>query len=751
MPSPSPHSSHSASCHAGAKTVSLNVLTSAAASAPKVKKSRASFWRVVSLLVVHVLMGAHLLHWWASGRDDGVRETLAPIEPSEAMFLVKDGNLTLGAIFLGSAVVSTLLLGRWFCGWGCHIVALQDLCAWMMKKIGIHPKPFRTRLVLWGTLVMAFYMFLWPALHRWVLTPWLGESLPHYFGRSAPWPGLETHLHVEDLWSTFAAVPVAIPFLFVCGFVVVYFLGAKGYCTYGCPYGALFAPADTFAPARIVVNDNCEQCGHCTAVCTSNVRVHEEVRDFGAVVDPGCMKCLDCVSVCPNHALSFGLSRPALLAKPRDLDAAARREEHPRGSPRYDLSLGTELLLFAIWIAVLWGIRGTLDWVPLLFASGLAALATFGVAKTWSMFREPNVRAQNLQLKLKGRMRPMGVLLALVTLGLLGASVWSGYVRMYLRDTAAVDHYHMMRAITANGKNMLDPSYTPTDEITRLATSVRAKLTRSDSPSRGGIGWTISPADLARLSQAQFALKDTKAGEASYIELLIRESPQNMQIASELLQIMMARGASLDEINKTLDRVIAEHPKPGAVMLSKAYLVAMEAAELGQRGEAPASAAKFEESRVWIRKALSDGVATDVRILAEANRMLHLSGARDEAAKGWDAAIAARPRVAYLPLARARTLLETQEFAAAEAVLREALVKHPKDDAIVGLLSQLLESKGAAAESATLRATLNQPPEGEGAMKAVLAVFTLIIAIPPIIAIVGGLRRLMPKRKLAMI
>ena len=31
------------------------------------------------------------------------------------------------------------------------------------------------------------------------------------------------------------------------------------------------------------MTDACEGCGHCTAVCSSNVRVHAEVRDFGLV------------------------------------------------------------------------------------------------------------------------------------------------------------------------------------------------------------------------------------------------------------------------------------------------------------------------------------------------------------------------------------------------------------------------------------------------------------------------------------
>ena len=42
-------------------------------------------------------------------------------------------------------IAVTLVFGRVFCGWGCHLVALQDLCGWMMKKLGIRPKPFRFR------------------------------------------------------------------------------------------------------------------------------------------------------------------------------------------------------------------------------------------------------------------------------------------------------------------------------------------------------------------------------------------------------------------------------------------------------------------------------------------------------------------------------------------------------------------------------------------------------------------------------
>src|SRR5207249_10248147 len=71
-------------------------------------------------------------------------------------------------------------------------------------------------------------------------------------------------------------------------------------------------------PGKIRVTDACNQCGHCTATCTSNVLVHAEVKQYGMVVDPGCMKCMDCISVCPNDALYFGFGKPA-IATPKSI------------------------------------------------------------------------------------------------------------------------------------------------------------------------------------------------------------------------------------------------------------------------------------------------------------------------------------------------------------------------------------------------------------------------------------------------
>ncbi|MBK8270546.1 MAG: 4Fe-4S binding protein [Planctomycetes bacterium] len=106
------------------------------------KKSRAGRWRLYVLGAVHVLMIGHFLHWlWAD-------QTLTPIEPSESMETIRQGYINMGFIFFSLAILATLILGRWVCGWGCHLVAYQDLTLWLLKKLRLRPKPFRTRFLL---------------------------------------------------------------------------------------------------------------------------------------------------------------------------------------------------------------------------------------------------------------------------------------------------------------------------------------------------------------------------------------------------------------------------------------------------------------------------------------------------------------------------------------------------------------------------------------------------------------------------
>jgi tetratricopeptide (TPR) repeat protein/NAD-dependent dihydropyrimidine dehydrogenase PreA subunit len=433
-----------------------------------IRKSKAGARRAIVLVVVQALIAVHIAHWMSTGR------TMTPLEPSEAMQFSKASVVNAGLIFFALTIASTFLLGRWFCGWACHLVALQDGSRWLLEKIGLRPRPANLGIlgaVPWAAFV---YMFLAPVI----------QKLIH----GAPVAASGMRLTTDRFWATFPSWPVALATFLVCGFVIVYLLGAKGFCNYACPYGAIFGIADQLSPLRIRVNDACEGCGHCTAVCTSNVRVHEEVRDFGAVVDPACMKCLDCVSVCPKDALRIGFGAPAMFtsrregARPaigaglgktlldlalvgaflagcfavfldfdRDLDlipdvgrllavltgfalvVAAVFRGKARRTREY--STAEEALLGGFFLLALYSVRGFRGSVPLLFALGLASILAFLAVQGLRLFYRREMIVQRHLLRSAGRLTAAGTLFAGALLPV--GAVWSyaGWSRHTLRSS----------------------------------------------------------------------------------------------------------------------------------------------------------------------------------------------------------------------------------------------------------------------------------------------------------------------------
>ncbi len=413
-----------------------------------IRTSTAGRWRAAVLLLVHLLIAIHIAHW-LSGAD-----TLTPLEPSEAMQFTQSGIVNAGVIFFALTILSTAILGRWFCGWACHVVALQDATLWLLARLGIRPRPIRSRLLMLIPLLAFLYMFISPLL----------------YGRGPGQTELEYELTTTDFWKTFPTwIPAALTFLTV-GVLAVYLLGAKGFCTNGCPYAGAFVLADRLAPYRIRVTDACTRCGHCTAVCSSNVRVHSEVHDYGMVVDPGCMKCLDCVSVCPNDALYFGAApqvaprrkrrRPAVLTADRLLQfafaivallamIAAGQAYQATGidllvaaalaavavaltwagstgaeSAGRPLTLTEEVVVGTAFLVGLIATRGLFGAVAFLFALGLGGLVAYAALLAFRLARSPAVGLHAWTLKRQGRLRPEGYLaVALLALGTGGLAV----------------------------------------------------------------------------------------------------------------------------------------------------------------------------------------------------------------------------------------------------------------------------------------------------------------------------------------
>ena len=272
-------------------------------------------------------------------------------------------------------------------------------------------------------------MFIWPQISR-LLD---GRPLPklHLLDDSGGWASFIT----DDFWRNLPGPVVALLTFFICGFVIVYFLGSRSFCQYACPYGAIFAIGDRFAPGRLVEIDNrCEHCGLCTSVCDSHVRVHEEIKNFGMIVDANCLKDLDCLSVCPKNAIGYRFTRPSLA---RSFSKVGRRRL------RYDFTLFEDAVMVAAFLATLAITRGLYGYGPFLMALGVSGIVAYLSVVTIRMFRSTNVRLNKHQLKRAGRItKPGRVYLGFAAI-LFAFLAHSGFIRYH--EIAGENDYEQMR------------------------------------------------------------------------------------------------------------------------------------------------------------------------------------------------------------------------------------------------------------------------------------------------------------------
>jgi tetratricopeptide (TPR) repeat protein/ferredoxin len=666
-----------------------------------VRKSRMSRRRAAVLIGLHVAFLLHLLHWKLAGT------TLSPLEPSETVETLATGVINAGAILFGASILATLILGRFFCGWACHLVALQDLCAWLLTKVGLRPRPLRSRTLVFVPLAAALWMFALPVLAQLAA----GDGLPQ----------ASVGLQTSAIWRTFPGLGVSLLTFFVCGFAMIYLLGAKGFCTYACPYGGIFGLVDQLAPGAIRVTDACVGCGHCTSVCTSNVEVSHEVHVFGQVTNPGCMKCMDCVSTCPEDALYYGFGKPALFTAAR---SRARQIDLRRLLPQFSwLEEIVLVLTFAVSIPIFGGLYGA---VPFLLALALSAITSFAALLLLRLLRSPDVTLQHYTLASEGRLTRAGRVFAAASSVWLLFTLHSGWVRTHVR----LAEFHMARTesvqAAAWAQNGAVLSSLP-EPVQAAALAAADQLGRAEA-----LGLFADPS-LSR-DRALLALiaGDLPAAEA-HLRTMIAISPRQADTHFRLAEVLMLRRKH-DEALVSYRRAVERSPHQLAYQERlfraerasgdwKSGLRTLEAI-LHQRPDHPTARAELG-ALLLITGSIPRGIVELTRAVEEQpeNALARYNLGAALARSRRDLKLAARHLEAAWQLAPehpsmsaaliADVLIRSGQAERAEALARQALASRPDDRKLLHVRARALLEMGNEAEGRPLLERAERGPASE--------------------------------------
>lgn len=192
--------------------------------------------RWVALVATFLYLG------WFDGGFLSVSHITAVISVGPAVFL-EDIPLLLFVVF---TVVTTLLVGRVFCGFLCPFGVLQDF----LEKV----VPSRFKRELPRALHERLYLVKYLCLAA-ILVPALAGSRASIFSFFEPFGTVFFLSSSIVLWAIAGGILVASAIV------------PRFYCRYACPLGAALAVASTVSPFRIRRVEHCDHCKVCEQAC----------------------------------------------------------------------------------------------------------------------------------------------------------------------------------------------------------------------------------------------------------------------------------------------------------------------------------------------------------------------------------------------------------------------------------------------------------------------------------------------------
>lgn len=270
-----------------------------------------------------LLFAASVLLVKPGGWDPSQANFIARLSPySMVLSLLSSRRFLAGSTLSLILLISSLVMGRAWCGWLCPLGTLLDIFSFSKWKKNRKPLSDRWRSVKYFLLITALVAAVFTNLTLLFLDPitisirtFAGVIFP-IFDRLIYWleqlliqvPFLSNAIGGIDQWlrpAILPSTPKSVQYfpIFLGSFLVLIGLNLfaeRFWCRYLCPLGALLGLGSKISLIKRKVSSSCTQCGLCEKRCpTGTIR-----QDHSYDSDPSeCILCLNCFPSCKNSQL----------------------------------------------------------------------------------------------------------------------------------------------------------------------------------------------------------------------------------------------------------------------------------------------------------------------------------------------------------------------------------------------------------------------------------------------------------------
>ncbi|MGV9199356.1 MAG: 4Fe-4S binding protein, partial [Promethearchaeia archaeon] len=234
---------------------------------------------LITLSILSVLIGGIIL--------GGIPSAIMPIQ--EILMVIAGKNSFNSVIpmiiILSILLLSSLIVGRIFCGFACPVGALQELISKFKFKSNVEKQEKvktygnvsqkKANTIRWSFLIVSIFMSLilgFPLLQ--LINPFLGFSF----------------LRVESptLLMAFFPLITLISVIFLSIFIY------RPYCRFLCPFGALASLISRYSKYKYKRSPYCTDCELCEKICPTEEASRESTKEE-------CYYCGRCMEVCPQR------------------------------------------------------------------------------------------------------------------------------------------------------------------------------------------------------------------------------------------------------------------------------------------------------------------------------------------------------------------------------------------------------------------------------------------------------------------